>query len=127
VHALFKWFPDAKRTLPTTIVSQGSAFGVILAAPTLNWIIINYSWHWAFGALGVVGILWTVAWLILGREGPLCEQPATDGSGRSVPDAVLLTAPTFIGCCAATFGAYWAPSLGLTWFIPFIVKGFGFS
>jgi sugar phosphate permease len=127
VHALFKWFPDAKRTLPTAIVSQGSAFGVILAVPTLNWIIINYSWHWAFGALGVVGILWAVAWLILGREGPLSEQPATDGATRSVPYAVLLTAPTFIGCCAATFGACWALSLGLTWFTPFIVKGLGFS
>ena len=28
---------------------------------------------------------------------------------------------------AATFGAYWALSLGLTWFTPFIVKGLGFS
>jgi len=38
-----------------------------------------------------------------------------------------LTSRTFIGCCAATFGAYWALSLGLTWFTPFIVKGLGFS
>ena len=35
--------------------------------------------------------------------------------------------PTFLGCCAATFGAYWALSLGLTWFTPFIVKGLGFA
>src|SRR4029079_3959636 len=34
---------------------------------------------------------------------------------------------TFIGCVAATFGAYWALSLGLTWFTPFIIKGLGFS
>jgi len=39
----------------------------------------------------------------------------------------LLTSRTFIGCCAATFGAYWALSLGLTWFTPFIVNGLGFS
>jgi len=38
-----------------------------------------------------------------------------------------LTSRTFIGCCAATFGAYWALSLGLTWFTPFIIKGLGFS
>ena len=30
-HAVYKWFPDEKRTLPTAILSQGSAFGVILA------------------------------------------------------------------------------------------------
>jgi MFS family permease len=44
-----------------------------------------------------------------------------------VPYFQLLTSRTFIGCCAATFGAYWALSLGLTWFTPFIVKGLGFS
>jgi MFS family permease len=38
-----------------------------------------------------------------------------------------LTSRTFVGCCAATFGAYWALSLGLTWFTPFIIKGLGFS
>lgn len=130
VHALFKWFPDEKRTLPTAIISQGSAFGVILAVPALNWIIVNHSWHWAFFALGVVGLLWVVVWLILGREGPLVDQ-ATEagamGEVHRVAYARLLTSPTFIGCCAATFGAYWALSLGLTWFTPFIVKGLGFS
>jgi hypothetical protein len=43
------------------------------------------AWHWAFGALGVVGTLWAAAWLILGREVPLSEQPAADGSSRKVP------------------------------------------
>src|SRR4051794_32191668 len=71
VHAIYKWFPDEKRTLPTAILSQGSAFGVIVAVPALNWLIVNYSWHYAFGALGVVGLLWVVVWLFMGREGPL--------------------------------------------------------
>ena len=44
-----------------------------------------------------------------------------------VPYFQLLTSRTFIGCCAATFGAYWALSLGLTWFTPFIINGLGFS
>jgi len=30
-------FPDEKRTLPIAILTQGSAFGVILAVPALNW------------------------------------------------------------------------------------------
>jgi MFS family permease len=44
-----------------------------------------------------------------------------------IPYFQLLTSRTFIGCCAATFGAYWVLSLGLTWFTPFIVQGLGFS
>ena len=81
-HAIYKWFPDEKRTLPTAILSQGSAFGVILAVPALNWIIVNHSWHYAFGALGVVGLMWVVAWLVMGKEGPLV-QTRRDGRGRS--------------------------------------------
>jgi len=126
-HAVYKWFPDEKRTLPTAILSQGSAFGVILAVPALNWVIVNYSWHYAFGALGVVGVMWVVAWLMLGREGPLVQTVAMAKADPRVPYFKLLTSRTFIGCCAATFGAYWALSLGLTWFTPFIVKGLGFS
>src|SRR5215471_16156981 len=132
VHAIYKWFPDEKRTLPTAILSQGSAFGVIIAVPALNWLIVNYSWHYGFGALGVVGLLWVVAWLIWGKEGPLVEaststSSTSTASGPRIPYFQLLTSRTFIGCCAATFGAYWALSLGLTWFTPFIVNGLGFS
>src|ERR1051325_495368 len=50
---------------------EGPAFGVILAVPALNWVIVNYSWHHAFGVLGVVGLMWVVAWFLLGKEGPL--------------------------------------------------------
>ena len=127
VHSVFKWFPDHQRTLPTAILSQGSSFGVILAVPLLNWIIINRSWHWAFGALGIVGLIWVALWLIFGREGPLEAKSLPGVVETRVPYAGLLLSPTFIGCCAATFGAYWALSLGLTWFTPFIVKGLGFT
>ena len=126
-HAIYKWFPDEKRTLPTAILTQGSAFGVILAVPALNFLIVHYSWHYAFGALGAVGLLWVVAWLVLGEEGPLVETRASMASERKIPYFQLLTSRTFIGCCAATFGASWALSLGLTWFTPFIVNGLGFS
>src|ERR1700710_548916 len=126
-HAIYKWFPDEKRTLPTAILSQGSAFGVILAVPALNWIIVNHSWHYAFGALGVVGLMWTLAWLVMGKEGPLVQTAAMAAADPAIPYGRLLTSRTFLGCCAATFGAYWALSLGLTWFTPFIIKGLGFS
>jgi MFS transporter, ACS family, D-galactonate transporter len=127
VHAIYKWFPDEKRALPTAVLSQGSAFGVILAVPALNWVIVNHSWHYAFGALGVVGLMWVAAWLVWGKEGPLVQTTATAAAEQRIPYFQLLTSRTFIGCCVATFGAYWALSLGLTWFTPFIVKGLGFS
>src|SRR6516164_1478270 len=127
VHAIFKWFPDRKRTLPVAVLSQGSAFGVILAVPALNWVIVNYNWHYAFGVLGVVGLLWVVAWLALGEEGPLAETATGMVAEPTIPYARLLTSRTFVGCVASAFGAYWALSLALTWFTPFIVTGLGYS
>jgi MFS family permease len=67
-----------------------------------------------------------VIWLILGDEGPLVPATMEEREPR-IPYFQLLTSRTFVGCCAATFGAYWALSLGLTWFTPFIIKGLGFS
>jgi MFS family permease len=126
-HAIYKWFPDERRTLPTAILSQGSAFGIILAVPALNWLIVHYSWHYAFGALGIAGLIWVVAWLALGEEGPFVSTAAAAAEEQRIPYFRLLTSRTFIGCCAATFGAYWALSLGLTWFTPFIVQWLGYS
>ena len=71
--------------------------------------------------------MWVAAWLVMGKEGPLVQTVETAVTDPRVPYFQLLTSRTFIGCCAATFGAYWALSLGLTWFTPFIVKGLGFS
>jgi MFS family permease len=129
MHALYKWFPDQQRTLPTGILTQGSAFGVIVALPALNWIIVHYSWHSAFLALGVVGLLWVLAWLLFGREGPIVAVAPSAGSAARdhVPYARLLFSQTFIGCCLACFGASWAIALGLTWFTPFIVGALGYS
>ncbi len=126
VHAIFKWFPDHKRTLPTAILAQGSSFGIIIAVPMLNWIIVNHSWHWAFGALGIVGLIWIAFWLAFGKEGPLEAKPTPGLALPRVPYAKLLLSPTFIGCVLATFGAYWALSLGLTWFTAFL-RNLGFN
>src|SRR5499427_9901403 len=97
-HAIYKWFPDEKRTLPTAILSQGSAFGVILAVPALNWVIVNHSWHYAFGALGIVGLIWVAAWLALGKEGPLEDTQLLAVTEPKVPYLQLLTSRTFLGC-----------------------------
>ncbi len=126
-HAVYKWFPDEKRTLPTAFLSQGAAFGVIVALPALNWLIVHVSWHWAFGALGIVGLIWAAAWFVIGSEGPLSDAPAMALGGARVPYSKLLLSRTFIGAVLACFGAYWSLSVGLTWFTPFIVKGLGFS
>ena len=127
-HAVYKWFPDSLRGLPTAIIAQGSALGVIIAVPALNWIIVNHSWHWAFGALGIVGLMWSVLWLIYGREGTLVDPPVSDAGGKEhVPYRYLLTCPSIIAACCAGFASYWGLALGLTWFTSYLVAGLGYT
>jgi MFS transporter, ACS family, D-galactonate transporter len=129
LHSIYKWFPDPLRGMPTAIIAQGSALGVIIAVPTLNLIIVNYSWHWAFGALGVAGLIWMVLWLIFGREGTLVDQPANvaEGMVERVPYRRLLTCPSIVATCCAGFASYWGLALGLTWFTSYLVDGLGYS
>jgi ACS family D-galactonate transporter-like MFS transporter len=57
LHSAYKWFPNELRTLPTAIIAQGAGIGIMVALPLLNWVIVHYSWHWAFGVLGMPGSL----------------------------------------------------------------------
>jgi MFS family permease len=129
LHSTYKWFPNELRTLPTAIIVQGGAFGVLLALPSLNWIIVHYSWHWAFGVLGVVGLAWTALWLALGREGSLATGAVIGGAptpGR-VGYRQLLLSPTILACWCAGFGANWGLSQALAWQGAFLIKGLGLA
>jgi MFS family permease len=129
LHATYKWFPNELRTLPTAIVAQGAGVGLMVALPVLNWVIINYSWHWAFAALGIVGLTWTGAWLLLGREGSIVGSAAS--TATATPDRIsyarLLRSPTVLSSWCAFFGAYWGLSLAIAWQTAFLIKGLGFA
>jgi ACS family D-galactonate transporter-like MFS transporter len=129
LHSTYKWFPDELRTLPTAIVAQGAGIGIMIALPSLNWVIVHYSWHWAFGVLGIAGLVWAAAWLVLGREGPLTAAAAAAKSAapERVPYAQLLLSPTILACWCASFGAQWALSQALSWQGAFLIKGLGLT
>ncbi len=128
LHSAYKWFPNELRTLPTAIVVQGGAVGVLVALPLLNRVIVNYSWHWAFGVLGIAGLAWTAAWLAFGREGSLTAATAHAAPARErVGYRQLLSSPTIVACWCASFGAQWGLSQALSWQGAFLIKGLGFA
>jgi len=129
LHSLYKWFPNELRTLPTAILAQGASIGVVIAIPLLNYVIVTFSWHWAFGLLGVVGLFWVVAWIMLGREGNISAEIVGE-RGRHVSRVSyprLLLNGTMLSGFAAGFGAYWGLSLLVGWFTPYLIKGLGYS
>jgi len=128
LHSAYKWFPNASCAHYRRHV-QGGGVGIMVALPLLNWVIVHYSWHWAFGVLGIAGLAWTAAWLALGREGPLtagAAAGATPTPGR-IAYRQLLLSPTIIACWCASFGAQWGLSQALSWQGAFLIKGLGFT
>ncbi|HTB04603.1 MAG TPA: MFS transporter [Bradyrhizobium sp.] len=129
LHAVYKWFANERRTLPTSLVAIGGAIGAGVVAPLLTWVILTFSWHAAFGFLGIVGLVWVAVWMIVGKEGPLDTHQTEAGGGglTHVPYATLLTSRTAIGVFIAGFSAYWALTLAVVWLPAFLVKAAGYT
>src|SRR5262249_32810937 len=85
--------------------------------------------HWAFGSLGLVGLVWCALWLVFGREGSLDNSNAAAKNAAQstlrVGYAQLLLSPTILACWAAAFGAHWALSLALSWQGAYLINGLG--
>lgn len=127
IHATYKWFPDERRTLPTSVIAIGSAVGVFTAAPVLVIVIERAGWRAAFLLLGVLGLLWTAAWLAWGGEGPIAEKSADLGTSARVPYRALFASRTILGVLIAGFGVYWNLALLVTWVPAFLQQGLGYG
>lgn len=128
LHAVYKWFPDRKRNLPVALLSQGGALGLLIAGVTIPLFTVRHGWRAAFIGLAAIGLLWALAWLLLGREGPLLpQQDKPTDTGRKVPLAEVLRDPTVLGNFVMHFVAYWAMAGALTWLPAYFQKGLGFD
>lgn len=83
------WFPAAERGLPSSLVAVGSTLGPVIAAPILAAIIASptWGWRWAFGFLGIVGVVWSLLWLLLGRDGSFSHTAARKDADSAPAEA----------------------------------------
>lgn len=65
-----EWFPTKERALAQGIFNSGAAIGGIIAIPLIAYLTIYFSWQMVFVAIGVLGFLWLVPWLILVKAPP---------------------------------------------------------
>ncbi|WP_426005226.1 MFS transporter [Paenarthrobacter sp. NyZ202] len=135
--AVHSWFPASRRALPSNLVAIGSTLGPVIAAPMLGFVIAAWGWRWAFGVLGIFGLLWLVAWLVLGKDGPYAPNagtasPAENDSTKSpdasessayswfdkqkhVPIFKALLSGTFLITAFGVFTNFWTMGFLTTW------------
>ncbi|KXF56100.1 MFS transporter permease [Rhodococcus sp. SC4] len=126
------WFSPKRRSLPASVVIMGASLGPLIAAPVLTWIIQSYSWHAAFFVLMAAGVMWLVAWLFIGGEGPAGNAGAGTGNQAvtlpdTVPVRLLWTRPTVIGVAIFSFCSYWATALKVSWLPLYLREGLHYS
>jgi len=131
VHAAYKWFPTEHRAMPTSLIAIGALAGNGIAAPAIVLIIGAWSWQAAFGILGLLGLVWCVAWLIVGREGPLTPHSRVPGMFGEHETHVsyrrLLKCRTIVGVEVVGFAAYWLLTVVVVWLPAFLTQAFGYS
>lgn len=76
-----EWFPVRERALAQGIFNAGASVGAIVAAPLIAWLFVELGWRSTFLAIGAVGLLWIVPWLLIFRAGPR-EHPWLDEEER---------------------------------------------
>ena len=64
VKATTEWFPARERSVAIGWFNIGSSIGALCAPPLVVWTILHASWQWAFVVVGVLGILWTLLWML---------------------------------------------------------------
>lgn len=127
-HAAYKWFPNERRALPTSLIAIGALSGNGIVAPLIVFIITSWSWHAAFGLLGATGLVWCAAWLVLTREGPLAPNNITMGeSDERVAYRRLLGCRTVIGVQVVGFFAYWLLTVAVVWLPAVLSQAFGYT
>lgn len=143
VHALFKWFPDQKRSVPVAVINQGAILGMMLAGLGIPLVTLRWGWRANFFVLAAVGCVWCVLWLCFGREGTLAERThkplgAHASHGSFEPDAAsvaperlpyrrILTDASVLCVFLLGFVAYWLLGQTITWLPTYMEKGLGFS
>lgn len=80
------WFDPKTRGFPSTLVAAGTTLGPVLTAPILAYIIAHpdMGWRWAFGFLGAIGLLWSVIWAFVFKEGPYSHHAKTANKAEQV-------------------------------------------
>ena len=65
-----EWFPINERALAQGIFNAGASVGAVVSAPLIALLYIALGWKATFLAIGALGVLWVIPWLVLYRGNP---------------------------------------------------------
>ena len=65
-----RWFPPGSQALPCGLSSTGLTLGIVVSAPVLPWMIIQYGWRTSFVIMAPLGLVFAALWWWYARDNP---------------------------------------------------------
>jgi ACS family hexuronate transporter-like MFS transporter len=65
-----EWFPIRERALAQGIFNTGASLGAVISAPTIALLYVQLGWKGAFIAVGLLGFVWLLPWLLIYKAPP---------------------------------------------------------
>ncbi|EOR94898.1 putative mannuronate transporter [Arcticibacter svalbardensis MN12-7] len=73
-----EWFPAKERAIAQGIFGAGASLGSVISAPIVAILFINFGWKATFIAIGCLGLLWLIPWLVINKGTPAKHPWLTD-------------------------------------------------
>ena len=133
------WFPRTERAIAASIFDSGSRIGAALSLPLVAWLIGTFSWRVSFAVTGLLGIVWTVFWLMIYRDpenhpsvtpeelARLEAERGAAATGPKVPWSSLFGYRTVWGMMIGFFCLNFVIYFFITWFPTYLMQARGFS
>jgi sugar phosphate permease len=141
-RALSRWILPSERGFAQGITHAGSRLGAALTPPLVVAIIAAYGWRAAFVCFGLLGIVWSAAWVYYYRDSPnehrganALERRLITGAvrqngrfpGGRVPWRMILSSRTLWYASLMYFCYAYCLSVYLDWFPTYLKAHRGFS
>jgi MFS family permease len=133
-----RWFPVVERARAFGFVWMSAQLGGALSPLLIVPIQVRYGWRASFYVLGVIGVLWCIAWYRWYRNTP-AENPNVTAAeideigapsfagDHSLPWGIVLRSANMWAIVLVAFCYVFALYFFISWLHTFLVKGRGFS
>jgi len=133
------WFPRSERAIAASIFDSGSRIGAALSLPLVAWLIGSFSWRVSFIVTGLLGIAWTIFWLLIYRDPEnhpavtkeqlafIQAERGTKADAPVVPWSSLFGYRTIWGMMIGFFCLNFVIYFFITWFPTYLIQARGFS
>jgi MFS transporter, ACS family, D-galactonate transporter len=76
------WFPQSERAFATSVYTVGEYIGLAFLSPVMFWLLANHGWRSLFLTCGVIGIGFSVIWMLRYRDPH--QSPKTNAAEREL-------------------------------------------